>query len=97
MTREELKEMIPIIQEYINDKEINPPNKSNIIKEIEMWLARDKNNNLCLYTGESKPIKDNVIEEWTFGEFIGFLPPDYFPEIQWSDTESTKAKLIIDP
>lgn len=62
----------------------------------EIWLARDKNNTLCIYDGESKPIKDKVIDEWLFGNFIGFLPNDYFPEIQWSDVEPTKAKLIID-
>ena len=96
MTREEAQDIMPIIQEYINDKEINPPNKNNIMKELEMWLVRDKNNNLCLYDGKSKPIKDNVIEEWIFGDFIGFLPPDYFPEIQWSVAEPTKIKLVLD-
>ena len=27
------------------------------MKELEMWLVRDKNNNLCLYDGKSKPFK----------------------------------------
>ena len=49
-----------------------------------------------MYDGESKPIKDKIIDEWLFDNFIGFLPNDYFPEIQWSDVEPTKAKLIID-
>ena len=66
------------------------------MKELEMWLVRDKNNNLCLYDGKSKPIRDNVTEEWIFGDFIGFLPPDYFPEIQWSVAEPTKIKLVLD-
>ena len=29
----------------------------------EIWLARDKNNTLCIYDGESKPIKDKVTDE----------------------------------
>ena len=39
----------------------------------EIWLARDKNNTLCIYDGESKPIKDKATNEWIFGNFIGFL------------------------
>ena len=60
----------------------------------EMWLARDKDGDLAMY--ESKPFKDKRIEYWTLGGQWAFLPEDWFPEVQWSDEEPTKVKLIID-
>lgn len=60
----------------------------------EMWLARDKDGDLAMY--ENKPFKDKRIEQWALGGQWAFLPEDWFSEVQWSDEEPTKVKLIID-
>ena len=61
----------------------------------EMWLARDKDNNLYLYN--FKPHK--VDEDW-WGpiDLENTLPIDNskFPEVKWSDEEPIKVKLVID-
>lgn len=59
----------------------------------EIWLARDKDGGLIMY--ENKPFKDKRAEQWTLGGQWVFLPDDWFPEVQWSDEEPTKVKLII--
>ena len=58
----------------------------------EMWLARDKDKTLVLFPDE-KPFKDNL--HWCPERWI-ILDEDLFPEVQWSDEEPTKIKLIID-
>ena len=65
---------------------------NNLTKEI--WLARDKDGGLIMY--ENKPFKDKRAEQWTLGGQWVFLPDDWFPEVQWSNEEPTKVKLIID-
>ena len=68
---------------------------SKIIEE--MWLTRDKNNSLYLAIGE-KPIKREFM--WTTSinkcAYALELDSSLFPEVQWSDDEPTKVKLIID-
>ena len=59
----------------------------------EMWLARDKDNTLWLFIGE-RPKKDkngwiNVPNNWRK------IDSNLFPEVQWSDDEPTKVKLVI--
>ena len=65
----------------------------------EIWLARDKNSNLFMYIG-SEPTKDfnewNVQELSTIRTGVIELNKDSFPEVQWSDEEPTKVKLVID-
>ena len=66
--------------------------------EEEMWLARDKDETLWLFT--YKPRRKD--EEWeqtnvhnkysTCMEIDGFI----FPEVKWSDDEPTKVKLVIE-
>ena len=60
----------------------------------EMWLARDKDGELIMY--EREPLKDKLVEQWTLGGWFGFLPENLFPEVQWSDEEPTKVKLVIE-
>ena len=60
----------------------------------EMWLAREQNGVLVLFFRE-KPEKkgsqwNNQIDSWI--EIDSHL----FPEVQWSDKEPTKVKLVID-
>ena len=61
----------------------------------ELWLARDKSGSLFLFIGD-KPIKED--KEWMpLGESDSVcLNKDIFPEVQWSDSEPTKVKLVID-
>ena len=67
----------------------------------EIWLARDKNNNLFLYIG-SEPTKDCTFNEWNIQELSSLrtrvieLNIDSFPEVKWSDEKPTKVKLVID-
>ena len=60
----------------------------------EMWLSRDKDSGIAM--SEDKPFKNERAEQWTCdGQYV-FLPDNWFPEVQWSDEEPTKVKLIID-
>lgn len=63
------------------------------MEEIEAWLARDKVSDLAMY--DNKPFKDKRAEQWTCGGQYVFLPENWFPEVQWSDEEPTKVKLVI--
>ena len=63
-------------------------------KGIEMWLARDKDDRLHVYRGE-KPKR--FLKTWSISSFdVSPLPRQWFPEVQWSDDEPTKVKLVID-
>ena len=63
-------------------------------KGIEMWLARDKDDRLHVYRGE-KPKR--FLKTWSILSFdVSPLPRQWFPEVQWSDDEPTKVKLVID-
>lgn len=63
-------------------------------KEIEMWLARDKDDRLHLYRGE-KPQKS--FWNWPKRSYdFCTLPYKWFPEVQWSDEGPTKVKLVIE-
>ena len=63
-------------------------------KEIGMWLARNKDGGLHVYRGE-KPKR--FLETWSISSFdVSPLPRKWFPEVQWSDNEPTKVKLVID-
>ena len=60
----------------------------------EMWLSRDKDGGIAM--SEDKPFKNGRAEQWTCdGQYV-FLPDNWFPEVKWSDDESTKVKLVID-
>ena len=61
----------------------------------EMWLARDKNNDLYIFIDEVPPKKKR--EKWigrTFSTIIE-IPKRHFQEVKWSDEEPTKVKLEI--
>ena len=61
----------------------------------EMWIARDENGSLYFH-GISKPKKDTGEGMWISGEYNPyFIKQDSFPEVQWSDNEPTKVKLVI--
>lgn len=64
------------------------------MKEIEMWIARDKNDDLYLFI-DGKPEK---VEKLWFNVDADFIQIDsrLFPEVKWSDVEPTKVKLVID-
>lgn len=60
-----------------------------------MWLARDMNNSLWLYVGDIEPKRKDGY--WSCDD-SDCMELDYslFPEVQWSDEEPTKVKLVID-
>ena len=65
---------------------------------MEMWLARDKDETLWLFT--YKPRKGE--EEWESTNFYNknftcmILNGSLFPEVKWSDEEPTKVKITIE-
>ena len=64
--------------------------------EQEMWLARDENDVLYFH-GISKPKKDTGEGMWISDNYNPYpINPDLFPEVKWSDDETTKVKLVID-
>ena len=60
----------------------------------EMWLARDSDNFLYLYIG-TKPDKNDFIWNSLSADVIR-LDSDLFQEVQWTDEEPTKVKLVIE-
>ena len=60
-----------------------------------MWLTRDKDESLFLSVGD-KPTKRKI--DWAIPFYSLCYEIDYtlFPEVQWSDEEPTKVKIIID-
>ena len=60
----------------------------------EMWLARDKNDDLYLFI-DGKPEKVEKLWLNVDGDFIQ-IDSRLFPEVKWSDEEPTKVKLVID-
>ena len=64
--------------------------------EIEAWLVRDKDNTLMLVIG-AKPVKLFQIA-WGYSPKGNSMELDseLFPEVQWSDEEPTKVKIIIE-
>lgn len=62
---------------------------------IERWVARDKDGTLCLYIGEEPPKKEKSVWDAEYDDFIE-LDGSLFKEVQWSDEEPTKVKLLID-
>ena len=67
------------------------------MEEIEMWLARDIYG-LYLYIGEA-PIKSGIYNSWDYDPkrtSTFELSESLFPEVQWSDEEPTKVKLVIE-
>lgn len=57
----------------------------------EMWIARDKDGKLAMFN--KKPFKDR--EQWIVKGRFAWMPSYLFPEVQWSDEEPTKVKLMI--
>ena len=62
--------------------------------EQEMWLARDKNDDLYLFI-DGKPEK---VENLWLNVDADFIQIDsrLFPEVKWSDEDPTKVKLVFD-
>lgn len=65
------------------------------MNEIKAWVARDEEGMLYLYLREPQ----KVTGQWTAPDLhLGYikLGDTMFPEVQWSDREPTKVKLIIE-
>ena len=61
---------------------------------MELYLARDKSGSLYLYKG--KPVKYSTFWMLLLSKYMIQLNNSLFPEVQWSDNEPTKVKLVID-
>ena len=59
-----------------------------IMKQV--WFARDKDGKLAIFN--EKPFKYG--EQWIVKGRYAWLPPHFFPEIQWSDDEP--VRFVID-
>lgn len=62
---------------------------------IERWLARDKDGTLCIYIGKEPPKKEELVWEAEYNDFIE-IDGSLFPEVQWSDKDPTKVRIVID-
>lgn len=63
--------------------------------DVGLFLARDKNNRLFLYIDNNEPKRES--DYWAcYDGDCAELEPHLFPEVQWSDEEPTKVKLVID-
>ena len=61
---------------------------------IEMWLVRDEDRCLYLFFG-AKPYKYG--NKWySFDNHFIMLRKRSCPEVQWTDEEPTKVKLVIE-
>lgn len=76
----------------IDDGEKEEENK---IEDVNLFLARDKNNRLFLYVDNNGPKMGYDCWSCDDGDCME-LDYSLFPEIQWSDEEPTKVKLVID-
>ena len=61
----------------------------------ELYLTRDEDNSLYLAIGE-KPIKRESVWITSISVYCIELDSCLFPEVQWSDEEPTKVKLVIE-
>ena len=62
-------------------------------KALKAWVARDEDGSLYMYSAKPK----KLIDYW-HAAGVGYMKLDdsLFPEVQWSDDEPTKVKLVID-
>lgn len=61
---------------------------------MEIWIARDKNEELCLYLSE--PIKHKSTFNSRFGEGYFVLSKEEFPEITWENSPKQVKLKIFD-
>ena len=62
------------------------------MKTLEVWVARDKDGMLYLYTAKPQKMSDS----W-YADKVGYVKLDdsFFSEVQWSDEEPKEIKLSI--
>ena len=62
--------------------------------KVKVWLARDKDESLCLYGNPTT--KDDVRGIWTGnGAMLGTVNKLKFPSISWEDNEPTEAYITL--
>ena len=63
------------------------------MKAFKAWVTRDKDGILYLYTAKPKKKSD-----FWHAPGVGYMKLDdsLFPEVQWSNEEPTKVKLVIE-
>ena len=66
------------------------------MKEIELWIARDEDGGIYLYSKKPIKYKYGWYSPNSNAMYSMRLEDDSFPEVQWSDEEPTKVKLVIE-
>ena len=62
---------------------------------LHACMARDKDGTLYLYVGNNYPRRGYTYWTTDDGDCLQ-IEPHFFPEVQWSDDEPTKVKIVID-
>ena len=65
----------------------------DITQGVDLWIARNKNGSLFLFV-EEKPYKEGDWWEIFSYQYFG-MDDSLFPEVQWSDAEPTRVRLVI--
>lgn len=66
----------------------------DITQGVDLWIARNKNESLFLFV-EEKPYKEG--DWWEIFSYQYFtMDNSLFPEVQWSDEEPTRVRLVIE-
>ena len=62
---------------------------------VQTCMARDKDGKLYLYIGNNQPKKKDTYWATDDGD-CAEMDSSLFPEVQWSDAEPTKVRLVIE-
>lgn len=62
-------------------------------KSVRMWVARDKDGSLSLYS--EKPPKGKRGWGYEYMEKLRPLDSDLFPSVKWEDSEPTRVTLRL--
>jgi hypothetical protein len=91
MNRTSFKKVVPfLIMEKIEDGKPLQENNSN---ELELYIARDKDNSLYLYQGE--PIKYSDVFREVLGNQVISIPSELYPEVVFNNSPK-RIKLILE-
>lgn len=60
---------------------------------MKLWIARDKDGDLYLYTRKPEKVEEYWTVEWPHAYYQ--FNTDLFPEVKWEDDEPTEVELKI--
>jgi hypothetical protein len=92
MNRTSFKKVMPFV--VLEETKDNSKSLQDInISELELYLARDKDNSLYLYQG--KPIKYSDVFREVLGNQVLSVPNELYPEVTF-DNSPKRIKLTIE-